>query len=202
MFGLLFLQGCAPDVDFSQLQGEIHTLQQKVDDLEQREEVRIEKEENIDISKMQSRLESIEDRLAKAELAIATLQEAGLTKAEYVFYDPRGTKLSKTNLQDAMTELENRLDEFESEVLDGNLGEAGPGLYKVGHEEIKRQLEQERREREMGMNGPNQGGPPGGGQHGGGQQGGGQHGGGQHGGGQHGGGQQGGGHRGGSGSGP
>ena len=170
MFGLLFLHACGQDVDIGQLQGEIHALQQKVDDLEQREEVRIEKEENIDISKMQSRLESIEDRLTKAELAIATLQEAGLTKAEYVFYDPRGTKLSKTNLQDAMTELENRLDEFESEVLDGNLGEAGPGLYKVGHEEIKRQLEQERREREMGMNGPsNQGGPPGGGQHGGGE---------------------------------
>ena len=106
MFGLLFLYACAPAVDVSQMQGEIHALQQKVDDLEQREEVRIEKEENIDLSKMQSRLESIEDRLGKAELAIATLQEAGLTKAEYVFYDPRGTKLSKTNLQDAMTELE------------------------------------------------------------------------------------------------
>ena len=93
--GCYFYRHIAPDVDVSQIQKRFITLQQKVDDLEQREEVRIEKEEGIDISKMQSRLESIEDRLAKAELAIATLQEAGLTKAEYVFYDPRGTNYPK-----------------------------------------------------------------------------------------------------------
>ena len=144
--------------------------------MEENQNIRIEQEERVDLSKVLSRIESLEDRLSKAELAIATLQEAGLTKAEYVFYDPRGTKLSKTNLQDAMTELENRLDAFESQVLDGNLGEAGPGLYRVGHDEIKRQIEQEHRaeEERRGMNGPSGpgGGPPGQGGHQGGGQGG------------------------------
>ena len=195
--------GCGQDFDVSPLQDEINILKQKIEVLEQNQNARIQQEEQIDVSKMQSRLQSLDDRLSKAELAIATLQEGGLTKAEYVFYDPRGTKLSNTNVQDAMTELENRLDAFEAKMLDGNLGEAGPGLYRVGHDEIKRQIEKERREEEerRGMNGPDQqgggqggghGGPNGGGGHGGG------HGGGQgggHGGG-HGGG-QGGGHGGG-----
>ena len=197
LFG--FWMGCAQEVDMNPLQDEINVLKQKIEVLEQNQNSRLQQEEQVDVSKILSRLQSLDDRLSKAELAIATLQEGGLTKGEYVFYDPRGTKLSKTNIQDAMTELENRLDAFEAKMLDGNLGEAGPGLYRVGHDEIKRQIEQEQRERH-GMNGPDQhGGPNGGGPNGGPGGGGGHGGGGQGGGGHGGGGQCGGGHGGGGG---
>ncbi|MEC7946633.1 MAG: hypothetical protein VX265_03635 [Myxococcota bacterium] len=78
---------------------------------------------------LDSRLRRIETRLGDLELALATFEQKGIERSKIVSYDPRATKLAATNVQDALTELENRLDQVESRVLD-DLGEPGPGLFE------------------------------------------------------------------------
>ena len=143
---LFFFIACSQETETNPMQLQIDELKARVEVLEQKELQHLENNESVE--KLLSKVKDLDIRIAKSELAISTLQQEGLTNATYVYYDPRGTKLSKTNIQDAMTELENRLDEFEAKMLDGNLGKAGPGLYNVGHDKIKNQLELERRKAE------------------------------------------------------
>lgn len=130
---------------------------------------------DADPSGLEARLGRLETRLSDLELALATLEQHGVERSKLVSYDPRATKLSGTNVQDALTELEGRVNQVESRVLD-DLGEAGPGLFEV-------------KDRRGGPGGPGRGpggrgGPGGPGQGGPGQGGPGQRGGGQGGGGQ------------------
>ena len=53
---------------------------------------------------------------------LATPGQQGIERSKLVSFDPRATKLSGTNVQDALTELEGRVSQVESGVLD-DLGE-------------------------------------------------------------------------------
>lgn len=77
-----------------------------------------------------ARLTRLEARLSDLELALATFEQQGIERSKLVSYDPRATTLAGTNVQDALTELENRVGKMESRVLD-DLGEPGPGLFEV-----------------------------------------------------------------------
>jgi len=97
---------------------------------------------------MGARLTRLETRLSDLELALATLEQHGVERSKLVSFDPRATKLGGTNVQDALTELENRVGQVESRVLD-DLGEPGPGLFEV-------------KDRRGGKGGKGGKGPPGG----------------------------------------
>ena len=110
MFGVVIFTTCAPDVDVSQIQEEIYALQQKVDDLEQREEVQSKKKKASIYLKCNQDWSPLRTDLPKQNSHDNT-SRGRINEGRICVSDPRGTKLSKTNLQDAMTELENRLDD-------------------------------------------------------------------------------------------
>ena len=77
-----------------------------------------------------ARLTRLATRMSDLELALSRLEQHGVERAAVVSFDPRATRLSGTNVQEALTEIENRVDELESRVLD-DLGEPGPGLFDL-----------------------------------------------------------------------
>ena len=104
-----------------------------------------------DTTGLEKRIGLLEERVDRIEIVISELQSNGIGHSQLVNYDPRATKLSAKNVQEALTELENRLSETESRVLD-DLGPPGQGLFNVGKEE---------RGKRGGAGGKGPGGPPG-----------------------------------------
>jgi hypothetical protein len=145
-----------------------------------------------------AKLKKLDERITLIELAVADMQQHGIENAKLVRFDPRETTLASENLQDATTELEQRVSKVEHKLLD-DLGEASGALFDMDQQ--RHEMGRPSKGGRGGKGGPDQQGPPGpppgggGGQGGGGQGGGGQGGGGQGGGGQGGGGGHGGGGR-------
>ncbi len=80
-------------------------------------------------SPLGSDAENLALRVQVLELKVQQLETEGLYDAGHITYDPRRTALSSTSVQDALTELENRV----TKVAEASAtpGVAGEGLFEI-----------------------------------------------------------------------
>ncbi|MFT4974989.1 MAG: hypothetical protein ACI8S6_000872 [Myxococcota bacterium] len=86
--------------------------------------------EPVDLDRIAAQLQSLEERISRAELDLVDLRNNGRMPAGDVIYDPRITTMDAHNLQDALDAVDKRIASLESRLGD-NLGEAGPGLFQL-----------------------------------------------------------------------
>jgi hypothetical protein len=75
-------------------------------------------------------LKEVYDLLLMLETRVLDLENDGIVRASLVTYDPRTTKLKARNVEDALDEIETRLQEVEIKMTD-NSGMAGPGIFQI-----------------------------------------------------------------------